>query len=186
MGWFSKKKERPDVEDVVVRTVVLRHVFQYSLMLPTPDNVEQASLWWTDSEKREFSRDSKRTRDDHWAKFGSYSKHLSPSEKVFSRTTIDSVSAQQMINASWRVESLTALLWSLGFIDAIPPYDTQSGPEHIGDLMLVDAAELVANAKLRQTEEIDNARHCRSMALAKPNTWSRRGGHAISGRAVDA
>lgn len=26
MGWFSKKKERPDATDVAIRSIVLRHV----------------------------------------------------------------------------------------------------------------------------------------------------------------
>src|SRR5688572_18803169 len=139
MGWFGKKKARPDATDVAIRAIVLRHVVSYALITPTRDTLEQASLWWTDEEKRDFARDAKLTRDEYWSNLGSHRKFLSPSELSFSRTTRDTMTSAQLIDASWRIEALATVLWSLGVVEALPPYDTQCTPELFGDFPKVDA-----------------------------------------------
>jgi hypothetical protein len=158
MGWFSSRKERPDSSDASIRAVVLRHVVAYALMTPTPETLEQAKLWWTDAEKREFGRDANRTRDEHWSSLGNLKKHLSPSELVFSRTTQDTMTEMQLINASWRVESLTSLLWALNVVGEIPPYDTQTSPDLLEPFRTMDADVFIKNAALRSMEDINNAR----------------------------
>lgn len=158
MGWFSSKKARPDANDVAIRAIVLRHVIAYALITPTRETLDQAAMWWTDEEKRAFARDAKSTRDEYWANLGRYRKFLSPLELAFSRTTRETMTDAQLINASWRVEALTPILWSLGIIENIPAYDTQSLPEIYGDFPKVDADEFVANAEMRPSVEIDRAR----------------------------
>lgn len=158
MGWFSKKKERPDAIDVAIRAVVLRHVVSYGSLLPLPDSVRSNSLWWTDAEKREFSRDSQRSRDEFWKRLGPYRKHLSPKETVFSRMTLDSVADQPIVDAGWRIESLLTLLWALNVVDRLPDYDVQAHPDMMNGFRDAEMDEFVRGAELRPREEIDHAR----------------------------
>ena len=158
MGWFTKKKKRPDATDVAIRAIVLRHVIAYALMTPTPEILGNALTSWSEDEKRDFARDAEGTRDDFWTLLGGYQKYLSPLERTFSRTTMSTITEAQLINASWRVEALIPLLWALQVIDEIPPYDTQSSPEVVSDSRFADPDAFIANASLRPTEEIDAAR----------------------------
>lgn len=158
MAWFFSRKERPDARDVAIRAIVLRHVISYALITPTPETLKNAALWWTDEEKRHFARDSKQTRDGFWSSLGSYKKYLSPTETSFSRATRETMTGEQLINASWRVESLMAILWALQVIEGIPPYDEQTSPDLFGDFPLVNADEFVSSALLRPAEEISAAR----------------------------
>lgn len=158
MGWFSKKKERPDATDVAIRAIVLRHVVAYALMTPTSETLKNAAMWWTEDEKREFARDAKLTRDQYWSNLGSFRKFLSPLELSFSRTTRDTMTGAQLIDASWRAEALAAILWALGVFKELPLYDTHSSPELFADFPRIDADEFVSSAILLPHDEITKAR----------------------------
>lgn len=158
MGWFSKKKGRPDAEDAAIRAVVLRQLVSYVFTMPTPQAVSEASLWWTDAEKRQMEKDSRKDRDSHWAALGRFQKYLSPQEKLFSRATMDTVTDRQLIDASWRSEALVTILWALGVAEYIPPYDVQAQPGMISSFLNAEAEEFVREARLRPFVEIDKAR----------------------------
>ncbi len=130
----------------------------YAFLTPARETLEQAALWWTVDEKKEFARDAKWTRDQHWNGLGPYRKHLSPSEAAYASATRDTMEEMQLINATWRTEALMAVLWSLEKIDEIPPYDMQTHPDLFGNFPKVDADEFVRDARLRPVEEINKAR----------------------------
>ena len=123
MGWFSSRKERPTAEDVAIRAAILRCVVSYAWTMPLPGALTDAQRWWTDDETRTFARESKRERDQIWSELGSNRKHLSPIEKALSATTPETITEQQITDATWRAEALGAILWSLNIVDRILPYD---------------------------------------------------------------
>jgi hypothetical protein len=169
MGWFTKKKKRPDATDVAIRAIVLRHVISYALMTPTREMLGNVSTSWSEDEKRSFTRDAEVVRDNFWATLGGYEKFLSPLERSFSRTTMTTITDAQLISASWRVEALVPLLWALQVVDEIPPYDTQSSPDLVSDSRFADLDAFISNASLRPSEEIDAAR-----AIAEAWHWRSR------------
>ena len=63
-----------------------------------------------------------------------------------------------MVNVSWLMEAEECLLWALGYVDELPPYDAQSDVEHLKRLGSDDLATVIRNAKLREAEAISNAR----------------------------
>jgi hypothetical protein len=85
---------------------------------------------------------------------------LSSAERRLLDARLGEAGPQEVINATWRAEALTVLLWALELVDAIPPYDTQcelkSALERVGFLKNTDA--IVADAKLRHRVELLDAR----------------------------
>ncbi len=66
---------------------------------------------------------------------------------------------EQYIDATWRVESLAVITWALGMIKRLPGFDEPVEAETLEDVLDIDNwADLVANAVLRDRDEIERAR----------------------------
>jgi len=81
---------------------------------------------------------------------------LSPKERQFFETPVQNLTPQQVLNASWRSEAIGVLLWALGVIPQIAPYDTPFDGEITKKVQ--DVAAFIRSARLRDTKEIDDAR----------------------------
>lgn len=77
---------------------------------------------------------------------------LSPGERAF--FFAEAPEQQAVVNAVWRYEALTLLLWALGEIDALPPVDGICDVPLIARLMLDRGAALADDAQLRAPGEI--------------------------------
>lgn len=60
--------------------------------------------------------------------------------------------------ASGSMESAECLLWALGYVERLPPYDTQSDGEHLKRLPSDGVVALIRNATLRDADLISKAR----------------------------
>lgn len=158
MGWFSSKKEFPDASAVAIRSLILRAVVSYGNQTPAPEAIADERIWWTDNEWSSFVKESRREQDAIWNQLGKYKKQLSPSEKVLSLTTVETITHQQLANATWRAESLGVVLWALNFVDRILPYDQSTGPDFIGKFWQAENEDFVSSSPLRSREEIGHAR----------------------------
>ena len=56
------------------------------------------------------------------------------------------------------MESAECLLWALGYVERLPPYDTQSDVEHLKRLPSDGVVALIRNATLRDADLISKAR----------------------------
>ncbi len=157
MDLLSSPKDRPTAEDVAIRATILRCVVSYAATMPTPDALSDAKLWWTPAEVKDFFSESKIERDQIWSTLGANQRYLSPLEKVLSRATPETITDQELANATWRAEALGVILWTLGVVDRILPYDESTGPDFIGHFWKLDDSEFMRNARLRPREEIDAA-----------------------------
>lgn len=80
-------------------------------------------------------------------------------ELHFLRKRPTRVTRSDALDVSWRAESLAVLLWALGRLDALPPFDTQADPEPL--LALAD--RLVAEGAaptLRVPAEVERMQAC--------------------------
>lgn len=91
----------------------------------------------------------------NWLRVQNLWDFVSPDEKAF--LTNEDPSEQQVVEASWRVESLWTLLWSMGKIDYLDfPTDT-CDVEKVQDLMPVpdsDCEGFLADSTLRSLPEV--------------------------------
>ncbi len=149
---------RPGPAQVATRGVILKHVAVYSQLAPPRPMLQAMMAHWSEGDRRQFAVDAESRRDEFWARLGNLREELSPWEREYSRTTMLTMSARQQIDASWRTEAFQILLWALGLVDNVPPYDVEV--EH--DLLKAfppDRSEIfVAQARLRPEEILDAAR----------------------------
>ena len=98
---------------------------------------------------------AKSERAVSWFKDQALWDSVSPSEKAF--LTGESPSQQQIVEASWRVESLWTLLWSMGKIESLEFPTTTCDVDRVQDLMPVpdsDCESFLADSTLRSLPEV--------------------------------
>lgn len=59
-------------------------------------------------------------------KFDRWRKQLSPAERAFLATTLDTMTEQQHIDATWRLEAFQVLAWALGHVSALPRWGARA------------------------------------------------------------
>lgn len=64
-----------------------------------------------------------------WVKKEKLNEHLSQREQDLLKRPLGTWSERLVIHTGWRVESLGVILWALGILDEIPPFDTQFDPD---------------------------------------------------------
>ncbi len=91
-----------------------------------------------------------------WLKTEKLWSAVSPIEKkLFGKGKI---TQQQIINASWRVEALETIVWSLNLLPTVTPSTDQCDPSQIKALFpffLGDTKDFLSQSKLRTDEEIE-------------------------------
>jgi hypothetical protein len=83
---------------------------------------------------------------------------MSSNERAFMLAPLDQIDAQASRNVSWSMESAECLLWALGYVEWMPPYDTQSDVEHLNLSSSDGVVALIRSATLRDAGVISNAR----------------------------
>ena len=83
---------------------------------------------------------------------------LALSERDLAETTIVTMDAQQQVNATWRLEAAQVLMWALGLVPHLPPFDTQAKHDFLKRIPTGDIRRFVSSACLRSEQEIDQAR----------------------------
>jgi hypothetical protein len=85
--------------------------------------------------------------------------HFSLKEKTIMSKKLGFWSKQDLIDSSWRKESLGILLWSLSMIEKIPEYDTEFDEETIMKIVFDSPVDKFRKSiKLRTKKEIQTAR----------------------------
>jgi hypothetical protein len=87
-------------------------------------------------------------------------RHFSNGEMTLLEKPAGTWSEQEIVNASWRAESLGVILWALSVVERVPLYDMQFDPERlIGLIAFSDGSEaFIRRVKLRPAEEVASAR----------------------------
>jgi hypothetical protein len=97
----------------------------------------------------------------NWLRTEGADQHLSEVERGLLSRPLGRWEEQAVIDASWRKDSLGALLWAVSVLDALPAYDTEFPDnihtERVG--WLRPASEFLSHVKVRPAEEIGHARN---------------------------
>jgi hypothetical protein len=151
---------RPCARQVAERFVVLRQCVVYALATPPRDMIQEQAQRWPQTEYETFVADLEAQRDRFWGAIKGLGlwESLTPSERELAASTIVTMSETQHINASWRMESASVLLWSLGLVDALPPYDTEASVDLLKHYPSTPVSTFLATAGLRSDEVIERER----------------------------
>jgi hypothetical protein len=115
---------------------------------------------WTEAERLEFVRESDSNSKRFWDEVRSspISPYLSRWERSFATTTELTMSNQQQLDGSWRLEAVQILLWALRLITELPEPDTQADLYLSKFDALNDPPSFLNSAILRPQTEIYRAR----------------------------
>jgi len=157
---FKSSRSRPSAERAARRLIVLGYVVAYALSAPPRDELDALILQWSEEERRKLAREGESRRDRFWLGLrglGLWSE-LTPGERELARTTIVTMTDRQQADASWRIEALQALMWALGMLSQLPPYDTMADHELLERVPVRPPADFWRGAQLRPQSEIERAR----------------------------
>ncbi|MEY2467121.1 MAG: hypothetical protein QOD03_1642, partial [Verrucomicrobiota bacterium] len=128
--------------------------------LATPPILRMAYEKWSKSDQQQFRIKMQQTADglsDSLRKFG-LSEFMTDKEvKFFSTHPLD-LTQQQIVNASWRMESVMAFMWALGIIPELLPFDHQSQHELMRHIPHENISDFFISAKLLDEEKIEKGR----------------------------
>lgn len=159
-GQHGRWQLRPTAEETAWRLVVLKHLVSTALATP-PGEMLQPLLRHLDAAKRaEFTRaaDERRDKQCRWLQESGLWPHASPREREFFQSTFVTMTARQQVDASWRMEAVQVLMWALGILPQLPPYDAMADHELLQEVPSDDPAKFAQAARLRNQGELDQAR----------------------------
>lgn len=181
--WFRGRNKRPSAEQVAKRLIVLKYVAGYALTTPPRDMLMQLFERWDEGERTRFKHDAEVKRNEYWGHLRTVGLWdvLSPEEREFASTSMLTMTHQQQLNAMWRIEAMQVLMWALGLIPRLPPYDTRARHDLLKAIPSGEISKVVKSARLIPSVEIDRARD-----LAELWHWRSRTRQLIEeGRALD-
>jgi len=158
--WFRKRASRPTSEDAARRLLILKHIVASALAAPPRDMLRQMTSQWGREERAGFHRQVEAQRDRLWRDLREAGlwRHLSPREQAHAKTTMATMTEQQQLDASWRIESAHILVWALGMLPELPPYDKMADPDLLEQIPSRDMAAFIKSARLRPQADLDRAR----------------------------
>jgi hypothetical protein len=158
---LSRKTKPPIPADVATRAIVLKYLVVYALTVPPREALQPVMQGWSDGERQQYDEQDGAFRDDFWSGLGSLRSALSPWERSFSSATSSTMSQQQQVDATWRVESFQVLVWALGILPKLPPYSAQADHELLKAFPPdgCDPVEFIRAASLLAAQRIASARN---------------------------
>ena len=156
----KKHQPRPSPGDAARRLVVLKYVVVYALAAPPPDKYRKLLEKCSADDRRTFTADAEARRVEFWLPLrrAGLWEYLSPSERELAGSTSVTMSPQQQLNDTWRVEAAQVIMWTLGLIPHLPPYDVHANRDVLKEIPTEDIPRFVSSAHFREESEIDRAR----------------------------
>lgn len=150
-SWLQKKPVPPDAASVMKRAIILKHLFVKGLATPPSRYIAQRLEEWNEDEKANFISGVTRRSNQQIQQLhdGKLWHAMGESEQDFMQKGPTEVTEQSLIDANWLAESAVCLLWALGYVSELPPYDQRANPELTNELPVRPVSILVKEAVLR-------------------------------------
>ena len=150
----------PNATEVAGRLLALKCVVTHAMATTPRRDLQEMFAKRSEAERSEFVRDSDANSKRFWDAVNAspISRYLSRWERQFATTTELTMSNQQQLDGSWRLEAVQILLWALRLVRELPAPDTQ--PDlHLSEFdMLTDHTSFLSSSVLRPRTEIDHVR----------------------------
>ena len=143
---------RPTSKEAATRLVILKYHILHAWMLPGRKTLSE-------KEKERFPEETSMDGDKFWRplKDSGLWPAMSPKEREYAERSVPTLTSQQIIDASWRMESAVVLMWALNIIAKPPSFDSQSELDLLKQIPN-RLKELIAGASLRSPEVVDHYR----------------------------
>jgi hypothetical protein len=150
----------PDAATVLRRFIILKNLFVKALAVPPRGELVQLMTQWSPAERDQFEaqlRQAFGNQSEKLRELGVWDE-MNEAERKFMNALPLEIDVQTIIDNMWLSESAVCLLWSLGFVEKLPPYDQQSDPDLTNRLPRESMEELESKVALRPAEEIQRQR----------------------------
>jgi len=153
----GKDNSRPTAQDAGRRLMILKRIVVRALVLPPRDIVNQLFEQWPADEVHQFTQTE---NQDFWRSLRDEGlwQYLSPWEQQFAACTMVTMTHEDQVYGSWQVERVQTLLWALGLLSQLPPYDSMADHNILKMIPSEDPTDFIGSAALRPQAEIDQAR----------------------------
>ncbi len=161
----------PTAKETARRLSVLSGIIGYAHSMPGLHTWMDVYPKWSKEQQDKFFQTFKilpKSIADFFRNIGVWS-DLSPNEDKFLHAYPQDLQIKDLNNFSWRKESAAALMWALGILSELPPFDKETDPELINQVPKKDARQFIESAKLRSPEELEEKR-----SLAQSWHWRSR------------
>jgi len=147
----------PIAAQVLRRAVVHLVVLKHAMAQPSPSSV--AVIIQRQGSDAGQAIDQRKAEDkDYLVETGLWVEMIGP-EREFMTVPMTQVTLSQLKNALAMGESLGCLLWALGRVESIPPYDRHCDPHVLLQILPERPVEALAKeARLREFSELEKAR----------------------------
>jgi hypothetical protein len=150
----------PDAVMVMRRAIVLRYLFVKAVAAP-PLALAKKKFNWSDEEANKFLEDQ-RGRNAHLVeelRQAELWNEMEPEERSFMEAHSGEFAGEIWIDKLWATESIACLLWSLGHVSDLMPYDQQADRQLVKTFPREPVHTLIQNAVLRPRELLEAQRH---------------------------
>jgi uncharacterized protein DUF4272 len=143
---------RPTSKEAATRLVILKYHILHASLPPGPEKLSE-------KEKERLAQEGIRDSDKFWRplKDSGLWPAMSPKERECAEKSVLAMTSQQIIDASWRMESAVVLMWALNIIGKPPSFESQSELDLLKQIPN-QLKEFIAGASLRSAEVIDHYR----------------------------
>jgi hypothetical protein len=138
--------------------VILKQVAIHAVDAPRRDELRTMMESWSPAKRKTFEAEAERRRDEAWKALGPLRQELSPWEHQLLQTTSVTMTERQQVDASWRIESFQVMIWALGLLATLPPYDAQVVRDITSGFPPSKLETFLAAAALRPAKAIERER----------------------------
>jgi len=163
---------KPNANDVYRRLMVLKYLISHSYRSIPSQYSKKVIDRWTVAEREDFEREVENEKTLIISSMKSFDvwDYATESEKDFISTLGSKINKRSQVNASWRMESVVALMWALNLLDKFPDIDEQASPELL-QIVEIKKLGLISNGfALRPLDEISRERRIMELWHWRVNT----------------
>src|SRR5580704_6651797 len=160
-AWLKKKTGPPGPGDVMKRVQVLKYLVVKALATPPPEYLAEMMKKWSEQERGKFIRDFQNlyaAQIEQLRRIGLWDE-MERRDREFMQSAPSAATQQALLDVTWLAESAFCLLWALGYVAELPPYDQEADPKEMNALPQQTLKILVENATLVPADRIMKQRN---------------------------
>jgi len=148
----------PIANEVARRLVILKYQVVQAMTVPPVLRISYTNLPEPDQEK--FHSQLQQKLDELQSSFKKLElwEFLSDNEEKFFSTNPLDLTERQIVNSSWRTESVLILMWALGIISEMSAFDVQASLNLLKQIPSENLSSFFVNAKLIEEKTIEQKR----------------------------
>ncbi len=182
LRFFRRKSGPPSASDVASRALILKWQIVTGLTVPPAEALDPLSTSWSPAEREQVLEEhrQRQARLAQALKDAGIWSAMSSRERAFVLASPARIDAQTLRDVSWSMESAECLLWALGCVERLPPYDAQADVDDLTRLPSDGLAAWIESATLRDAGLISAARDIAELWHWRSRTYQlQQSGHPI-------